>query len=240
MAGMTPYLLLFDIDGTLLKTRGVGVQAMSTVGARLFGPRFTLEDYDCSGKLDPIIFAEVSEMFGIADAHEHHDTFRDHYLEELERSLMQTKAAAALPGVLDTLEALRPREDVMLGLLTGNYTRAVPIKLRAVGIDPDWFTLTALGDEAPTRPDLVALALQRYERHTGRAADPRRVIVLGDTPRDIDCAHAHGCIAYAIATGRHSLEELQRHEPEVAVDSLTDPEPLWALLESEKAGKQEV
>ncbi len=224
-------LLLFDIDGTLLHTRGAGQRAMTNAGVQLFGERFTLEGYDTSGMLDPVIYAELAERCRIDNHEAHHDAFRDCYLVELARELAAGNGEVqAMPGMIEAVNALRRRDDVMLGLLTGNYTAAVPIKLKAVGIDPAWFPLTALGDEAPTRPDLVALAMRKYHERTGRAVEPQRVIVIGDTPRDIHCAHAHGCTAFAVATGRYSLADLQRHNPRVAVENLADPTPLFELL----------
>lgn len=229
-------LLLFDIDGTILRTGGAGVRAMETVAAKLFGERFTFEGVTFSGGLDPIIFAEAAALNQLADHETHHERFRDAYLEELKDALVrEADRVEVMPGIHDLLEHLRQRQDerddVMLGLLTGNYRLAVPLKLAAVGVDRDWFTITAFGDEGKTRPDLVALAMSKYEQRTGRAADPARVVVIGDTPRDIACAKAHNCIAFAVATGFYSVEDLEAAGADIAVKDLKDPQPLLSIVD---------
>jgi phosphoglycolate phosphatase-like HAD superfamily hydrolase len=105
------------------------------------------------------------------------------------------------------------------------------LKLGAVGLNPDWFEIHALGDEAPSRPDLAALALRRYERRFGAAIDPGAVVVIGDTPRDVHCAKAHGCVAFGVATGRYTVDDLRREGADVVVEDLADASPLWELVE---------
>ena len=233
---MRHHLLLFDIDGTLLRTSGQGVEAMHVVAKRLFGPTFNFDAVTFSGNLDPVIFEQAATACQLENWPDHHDRFRDAYLDELRQRLAEVAGCAqAMPGVPELLALLRQRNgaggDVILGLLTGNYTQAVQIKLEAVDICHDWFTVTAFGDEAPTRPDMVALALDRYQQAHQHKPDPRKVIVIGDTPRDVDCAKVHGCVAFAVATGRYSVEQLRAAGADVAVPDLTDPGPLLALIE---------
>lgn len=233
---MHPILLLFDIDGTMLLTGGAGMRAMGQVARRMFGESFRWDGIDPGGHLDPLIYHEATRLNGIEQAHERHDSFRELYVAELELELRRSRhAIQCLPGVIDVVDHLRQRArqqgDVVLGLLTGNYTAAVPVKLASIGIDPQWFTITAFGDEAPTRPDMVALAMRRFEQQVGRAATSRRVVVIGDTPRDIACAHAHGCIAFAVATGHYSVPELEQAGADHAVPDLADPAPLLTLID---------
>ena len=230
-------LLLFDVDGTLLKTGGAGMAAMNRVIRKLFGDDFTLDGIQVSGHLDPLIFAEAAAINGLNDAPSHHDTFRDHYIAQLEEDLAQAKEQVhALRGVHDLLTHLRQRvreqSDVVLGLLTGNYTQAVPVKLTAVGIDPAWFQITAFGDEAPSRADLVALAMDKYKTQHNQPIENRRVVVIGDTPRDVACAKAHGCIAFAVATGSFDVDQLREAGADIAVKDLSDPTPLINLMDS--------
>jgi phosphoglycolate phosphatase-like HAD superfamily hydrolase len=232
---MPRHLLLFDIDGTLLKTGGAGMRAMARVAERLFGSQHKWDGIVASGNLDPVIFAEFVRLNQIADNPVHHQNFHDHYIEQLARELEDAKhAIEIMPGVHETFELLRRRAaergDVVLGLLTGNYTKAVPIKLAAIGVDPAWFEVTAFGDEGKTRPDLVAVALRKYEKLHGEPADPRKVVVIGDTPRDVHCAHAHGCVALAVATGGYGMDELRTTGAEVVVKDLSDPTPLLRLI----------
>lgn len=208
---------------------------MRRAGALLFGDGLRWEGIETAGHLDPLLFDEVVARSRLADAARHHDAFREGYVRELSIELKTNgRDAIALPGVHDALKHLRERAvtrgDVALGLLTGNYGAAVPIKLAAVGIDPAWFPITAFGDEGPTRAALVALALAKYRRRTGRAIESRRVVVIGDTPRDVACARANGCMAFAVATGKHTVDELRESGADVVVPDLTDPLPLFDLV----------
>jgi len=228
-------LLLFDIDGTLLKSAGAGMRAMRSAGRRLFGDRMDWKGVEAPGSLDPIIFAEAARQSGIADADLHHEAFRAQYLLDLKQELARhPHRVQTMPGVHELLATLRERAatrgDLVMGMLTGNYGPAVSMKLEAIDVALDQFTVTAFGDEAPNRADLVALAMQRYEQITGEAADPRRVVVIGDTPRDVACAHAHGCVCFAVATGEHSEADLRAAGANYAVEDLADPAPLLALL----------
>jgi phosphoglycolate phosphatase-like HAD superfamily hydrolase len=230
----TPALVLFDIDGTLLMTGGAGVRAMKAVGVRLFGETFTFEGVTFGGGLDPVLFAEAAAQSQLTDHHLHHDRFRAHYIEELRDVLGQAGVVTVMPGIPQVLTTLYERAtssgDVALGLLTGNYSEAVPLKLEAAGIDRRWFSITAFGDEAASRPDLAGLALQRYAANHGRRIEPWRVVVVGDTPRDVQCAKAHGCMALAVATGPYTVAQLQQTDADAVVADLSDPQPLYDLL----------
>ncbi len=231
-----PALLLFDIDGTLLLSGGEGARAMQTVVRRLFGDGFTFEGVEFAGNLDHLIFADAATRSRLERHEEHHEAFRDAYVQELTVRLSERRdAVRVMPGIVELLRALHDRAerrgDVVLGLLSGNYRQAAPVKLEAAGIDPGWFQINALGDEAATRSELVALAMRRYRRRCGMPADPRRVIVIGDTPRDVACAKANGCVAFTVATGSYSVSELLEAGADEAVQDLSDPRRLLARLD---------
>ena len=227
---MNAKLLLFDIDGTLLLTRGAGRRAMRRAGQQLFGADFRFE-VDTSGKLDTQIYAELAEQNPQYDMAETHAQLRERYVSLLNADLNQNNLAYALPGVMGVLETLQTF-DVTLGLLTGNYGPSAALKLRTVNIDPDLFPITVFGDEATTRPDLPPLALQKYQTLTGKALQPRQVVVIGDTPRDVECAHANGCRAVAVATGRYSAEALRATGADLVLNDLSEPAPLLKFLHS--------
>ena len=228
-------LLLWDIDGTLLLTDGAGMRGMARAGRKLYGESFCWEGVQASGRLDPIILEDALARNGLVPSVDGHRQFHDAYLVELAAELENARERArAMPGIKATIAALRERNavqnDVAQGLVTGNYARAAPLKLRACGLDPAWFEIGAFGDDARTRPDLVALARRRCHERFGWAAEPRQVIVIGDTPLDVECAHAHGCIAFAVATGFHGMDELSAAGADVVVQDLSDPSPLFALI----------
>ena len=233
---MTKTLLLFDIDGTLLKAGGAGMRAMRRAGGRVFGDGFRWDGLNVAGSLDPLIVAQAAQNNGLVVNEWDQKTFREQYLLELEQDLARNgHLVKTMPGVHDLLDRLRRRArtegDLVVGMLTGNYRRAVPLKLATINVDPAWFRVMVCGDEAPTRPDLVGLAMRRYEVLTGEPAVPSRVVVIGDTLRDVACAQAHGCVAFAVATGEYGMDELQAAGAEHVVPDLSDPTRLLAMLE---------
>ena len=230
-------LVLFDVDGTLLLTGGAGMRAMKAVACELFGMTFRWDGIVVSGHLDPLIFAEAAALNGLDDVATHHERFRRRYLEQLVVELELGRAQIRImPGIRESLSRLRETRAATLGLLTGNYSDAIPIKLSAIGIEPAWFEVTAFGDEAADRRALAALAISKYEEQLGATIDPRRVVVVGDTPRDVDCAHAHGCYAFAVATGRYDAAALAAAGADRVVDDLSDPTPLIQTVERLSAG----
>ncbi|HET8932243.1 MAG TPA: HAD family hydrolase [Polyangiales bacterium] len=245
------HVILFDIDGTLMRGHGVGSRAMLRAGQAICGALFDLEGVMIGGGLDPIIYRQAALKMGLADHHTLHDAFRDRYLEELERELRELvraeapesvdapllRAAAAsfrrpelLPGIHALLHTLSGRDDVAVGLLTGNYQRAVRIKFDAVGLSLQAFIAGGFGDDADTRPGLLPVALERMQHALGVGLHARDVVVVGDTPRDVDCALANGSRCLAVATGGHSVEELLQSGAQRAVANLSDPEVLLSML----------
>jgi phosphoglycolate phosphatase len=222
-------LLLFDIDGTILLTGGSGSKAMLAAGQKLFGDSFNF-DIDTSGKLDTQIYKELTILNPTLNIESRHNEFREAYLKLLEFELMCENKAFLMPGIKVLLEELRKRNHITLGLLTGNYGPAAKLKLKAVDIQQDWFSITAFGDEGVTRPDLVELAMKRYEELKGEKLQPQEVVVIGDTPKDVACAQAHGCVAFAVATGRWSVEQLRATRADIVVDNLGDATRLLELL----------
>jgi phosphoglycolate phosphatase len=223
--------VLFDIDGTLLRGYGAGTRAMTRAGRAICGPTFNLDGVMIGGGLDPIIYGEAARNMGVVDPHTLHDMFRDRYLEELHSELHGAERAAhVLPGVLAVLAQLELRSDVVVGLVTGNYQRAVPIKFQFVGLGLERFKAGGFGDDAPTRPGLVPIAIERLQRLLGHSLHMQDVIVVGDTIRDVDCALQNGCRCLGVGTGAHSIEELSRAGAHRVVADLTDPEPLLSWL----------
>lgn len=226
-----PPLLLWDLDGTILSTQGAGMRAMRLAGVELFGDRFTFEGITTAGGMDPLLYAAAAQQAGVPRCHEHHDRFRDAYCRILPEEMRRPESAVRLhAGVKPLLETLAAHPGLTLGLLTGNYARSGIMKLELGGIDPEIFALTAFGDEAPDRPSLVPLAAQRYRRLHGCEPRMDRVLVIGDTPRDVDAAHAHGAAALGVATGPYSVPQLRDAGADLVVENFTDPSPLWKWI----------
>jgi len=223
-------LVLFDIDGTLLVSHGAGARAFTSAGRAVCGPQFSLDGITIGGAIDSVIYTTAARAMGIVDPPAQHDAFRERYLLELATELSQPKRLPTLlDGVTALLDMLAARSDVSVGLLTGNYERAAPIKLAAVGITHP-FAAGAFGDHPVDRHELLPVALTRFEALIGHRFDPREVIIVGDTPRDVECAARNGSRCLAVATGTYSAAELADAGADRVVPDLTDPQALLSWL----------
>lgn len=217
-------LALFDIDGTILWSDGAGRRAIQRALREVFGGTGP-EDHRFDGKTDRQIVRELMRLDGHDDARVDAglDDVLARYVRYLERELADPAHAPHLfGGVLDLLDALEARPDVRLGLLTGNVEAGARAKLCAVGIDPDRFASSAFGSDSEHRPDLPALAQRRAIAALGRDLPGERVVVIGDTPSDVECGRAIGARAIGVATGRYDVDELKRHGAAYIFRDLTD------------------
>ena len=217
-------LVLFDIDGTLLWTDGAGRRAMAAALTEVFGSAGPAS-YRYDGKTDPQIVRDLMRYAGHAD--EHIDSRLEHLLERyltgLERELAAgTHAPRVYEGVPELLDALEARSDVVLGLLTGNLARGAAMKLRAAGIDPGRFRVGAFGSDHHHRPELPSIARRRALDILGLELPGDSLVVVGDTPADIECGRELGARAIAVATGHYTVEELSRHHPAAVFATLAD------------------
>jgi phosphoglycolate phosphatase-like HAD superfamily hydrolase len=233
-------LLLFDLDGTLLWTSGAGMRAMTRAGKEVLGPGFSFDGIPVAGGLDPLLFGEAARRCGVDDPSRFEAQFKRLYVQALREELQAGAAGVwAFPGVLDLLNALAGLDDVTLGILTGNFREGAWLKLEAAGIDRGFFSLSVCGGDAGDRRAMVALALQRYRARTSAPPDPVLVVVIGDTPRDIDCAHANGAPCLAVATGNYSEQELEAAGADAVAPDLTDPAPLFTLIKIPKTNPED-
>ena len=226
-------LVLFDIDGTLLRTDGAGLEAMQEAAQELLGTAVTFGGIPTAGRLDPLIWRDLAALNGIADADGIHDVFRTRYAAHLGRRLRESGCARIMPGVAELVTTLQGVETCVLGLLTGNYEETGRMKVEAIGLEPEWFPVTAWGDEGSHRRDLPPVAMRRYEAHVGRSVPPEKVVIIGDTPHDVDCAKAHGCRVIGVATGMYGAAELADAGADLAVEDLSDAAGLAAWVAGE-------
>lgn len=224
-------LILFDVDGTLLLTEKAGILAMRDAGRELFGAEFTEEGVEFSGRLDPLIWQDLAHRNGVDNPDSHHDIFRATYRKHLTARFEAGHSVHSLPGVAELLDALRHDDAATLGLLTGNYPETGRLKFEAAGIDPDQFPIAAWGIDGPTRRDLPPVAMRHYHEVRQRPIAGEQVIIIGDTPYDVDCAKHHGLRAIGVATGAYSVVELQSAGADLAVQSLAETDRLldWML-----------
>ncbi|MGH7720621.1 MAG: HAD family hydrolase [Gemmatimonadaceae bacterium] len=222
-------LVLFDIDGTLLTSDGAGRRAMTDALREVFGSAVP-PSYRFDGKTDPQIVYDLMRLAGHdeADIASRMDALLSRYLVGLEAELAtraETGAGARLrlhEGVPELLDVLEARDDVVLGLLTGNLARGAELKLQAAGLDPARFRVGAFGSDHHHRPELPAIAQRRALDTLGLDLPAHALVVIGDTPADIACGRALGARALAVATGWYSVDELARHAPAAVFATLAD------------------
>jgi phosphoglycolate phosphatase-like HAD superfamily hydrolase len=213
-------LILWDIDGTLIRTGRAGLHALERAFAQLHGRTPDFSQMDVSGRTDKWIAEGVLRHHGIAPSAENIHAYLEAYLGVLHEEV-RTRPGRVLPGVLELLDLLHARPDVVQGLLTGNLQRGARIKLEHYRVW-HYFAFGAFGDDSPIRNELGPHALRRArERHT-MEFDPERTFVIGDTPHDIECGKAIGARTIGVATGRFSVAELRAHQPTAAFQDFSD------------------
>ncbi|MCP3960021.1 MAG: HAD hydrolase-like protein [bacterium] len=209
------HLILFDVDGTLLRCgRQVGamfVDALTEVfgDCSAFTDQDRLKGYSFAGKTDPRIVVDLIRATGRRDEEilPHLAAVEKIYVENLERGLDPGRVRL-LPGVRELLERLSAREDVLVGLLTGNWRRGARIKLSCFDLER-YFAFGAFGDDAIDRCDLGPVALQRAAVLSGRPFALDRSLIVGDTVLDVECARSAGIRSMAVATGFTEAEPLE-------------------------------
>lgn len=215
-------VVLFDIDGTLLRSDGAGRAATRAALLEVFGTADGVDTLHFGGKTDWFIVSEL--LTGRAYAADDIARLMPAYSAALARHLaraLEHYRIWPLPGALAAVNALRDRPATLLGLVTGNVRDTVGLKLRAAGYEPEWFAVAAYGSESPDRGEVAALALQRAARHVQRPLHPSQAVIVGDTPADIACARAIGARAVAVATGFASRDELAAANPDHLLDDLS-------------------
>lgn len=208
-------LVLFDIDGTLLNSMGAGRSAMQRALHKVFGSSGD-PAYRYDGKTDKQIVRDVMRLEGHSDEHidSKMEKLVDLYLDALREGIASPKFNVhPLEGVMEILDVLEARDDIVLGLLTGNVEPGARVKLTAAGIDPDRFKINAFGSDHEHRPELPAIAQRRASESLGLSISGEKMIVIGDTPADIACGRALGARAIGVASGHYTVAQLEEHEP---------------------------
>jgi phosphoglycolate phosphatase-like HAD superfamily hydrolase len=222
-------IILFDIDGTLISTGGAGRDALNNAMTSEFAVESPFE-VDLSGRTDRGICRELFDAHAIEHSDANWLRFQQAYLAGLQNHLL-TRAGHVLPGVPDLISALQQRPHVKLGLLTGNVREGARRKLSHYALS-DHFHFGGFGDHHHERDDVAREALCAAREHCGDHVCGDHIWVIGDTPLDIRCARAIGAKVVAVATGTFTVEQLQAHAPDLAVETLSDTERLLtALLE---------
>lgn len=214
-------LILFDIDGTLIDCGGQARVAFGLALQRVFGISGPIDTYDFSGKTDTRIVVDLMTAAGRPrdDVLATLPELREEYLATLERTLTRERMRV-LPGIEPLLENLVARDDVVLGLLTGNWERGARIKLSPHDLNR-YFGFGSFGDDVFDRNDLPPIAIERALRATQHRFHPQEALIVGDSILDVGCARANGIPCLAVATGRTSRSALESERPTWIVDDLS-------------------
>ena len=210
---------LFDIDGTLLRSRDrIHIDSFATSVHRVTGFEVTLAGILLHGSTDTAILREACKQAGVPA--EVLESRIDSILEAMRNTVAERRHELDLvrmPGVEQTLDHLA-RRGALLGVATGNLEMIGWIKVEQAGLR-EWFRFGGFSDHFPIRSELIAQAAQKARELAGRGAS---ICVVGDTPRDIEAARANFLSVIAVATGKYTFDELLEYQPEVCASSLAD------------------
>ena len=226
-----PALLLFDIDGTLLLSGRAGLRAMTRAFAQTFGITDAFEGQHFGGRTDSFLVSHALKKAGLPDTPDAHLRFRENYIPLLAEEIQHPGEGhkGLMPGARELLEALQDFDDLHAALLTGNYREAAEIKLQHFELW-DFFEWGAFSDDHFDRNELVPIARSRAETYDIPAEAIERVIVIGDTPHDIECARVAGARSIAVATGGYTVEQLRGFGADAVLPDLSDTEAVIKLL----------
>jgi phosphoglycolate phosphatase-like HAD superfamily hydrolase len=216
----------------MLKSAGVGRASMESALNSVFGTPGK-KDYRYDGKTDKQIVREVMSDEGHDDdaIDAQMDAVMERYVGGLDERIGSGRyTVRTLPGIPELLDALEKKEDVILGLLTGNILEGAKRKLAAAGVDFARFRINAFGSDHEHRPMLPAIAQQRAKQSLGLDLSGDRIYVIGDTPADIACGRELGARAIAVATGFYSVDDLRAHEPFAVFEDLSNTAAVMEVI----------
>ena len=227
------HIILFDIDGTLLHSGGAGQAGIERALELAFGVTAPTDGIPTAGRTDRAIGQDLIRFHGLEESDAAHARLREMYLRVLP-SEITNRTGVVYPGVRELLARLSTRNDVRMGLLTGNYREAAWLKLRHYDL-AEHFAFGGYGDEHADRDDVARQALaMAAEQHAPQTIDPGQLWVIGDTPADVRCGRAIGARVIAVATGAYSIAELAKSEPDHLFGDFSNVESvlsLWPRLE---------
>jgi phosphoglycolate phosphatase len=204
-------LLLFDVDQTLINTGGAGIRALNRAFKLWWNLENALEGISLGGKTDPGIVREVfiGRRGADADMDGTLGSILETYVTFLREEVARSESYRVLPGILEVLNTLRDRRDVLVGLATGNIEAGARIKLERGNLN-QYFTFGGFGSDSESRTAVVRRAADlAAQKVKGAVIKPADTFVIGDTPRDIEAGNENGFISVGVATGNHTMDDLR-------------------------------
>ena len=216
--------ILFDIDGTLVSLDGAGSRSLNRAMEELLQVTDGFRGIDFAGKTDLQIIREGLGTLGLTDGDDLMHSLLNRYLVHL-RAEVSTGRGHVKKGIRELLPALQNLEGIYLGLLTGNAETGARLKLEPFGLNR-YFPVGAFGSDSEDRNLLLPIAVERLQEETSASVNYEHCVVIGDTPKDVECAHVHGASAVAVATGTYPLKELEKTAAELVTADLSDTEKI--------------
>ena len=211
---------LFDIDGTLIDTAGAGLAALKGAAESHFGG--PSPDLDLRGATDLGVLADLRGHYSAVAGEDDTERFFADYHERLRQNLdCEEYAPQLLPGVEGLLARLGSDKELHVGLLTGNTEAGAATKTRRFGLHQH-FAFGAYGSDHADRNELGPIALARASRIAGKELSGSDAVVIGDTPRDVDCAKAIGAWSIGVTTGSYTRAELETAGADRVVSDLRE------------------
>jgi phosphoglycolate phosphatase-like HAD superfamily hydrolase len=223
------WLLLFDIDGTLIRTDGAGVRAFNFGFLDVMGWPDALSQISPAGMTDLGIAQKVARRFQGQDltADQTRAVF-ERYLHRLSEELRLAAGFRVLPGILNFLQRINNRPDFLLGLGTGNLEQGARLKLERGSLNP-YFAFGGFGSDSADRVEVLRCGHRRAEERTGRSWPLQQVLIIGDTPLDVAAGRSLGAKTLAVATGPFSQESLRCAGADFVVETFADEQTLQKI-----------
>lgn len=226
--------LLFDVDGTLIRTGGAGIRSLERSFKLLYDIENPLEGVTVAGNTDPCIFREIIayQMEGRKADIEEERKFFEYYLRFLEEEILQSENYKVLPGIHEILDQASSSAEFLVGLATGNMQPGAKIKLERGKLN-GYFNFGGFGSDSSDRPRILKIAVERAEKKFGIKLTPDQVIIIGDTPRDLSAARAIGAKALCVATGGYTYQELKDCKPDHVTENFEEIEGFFEFVNAD-------
>ncbi|MFP2931981.1 HAD family hydrolase [Pyxidicoccus sp. 3LG] len=231
MGAMRPTVLLFDIDGTLLSSGGAGRRAMDFAFEQLHGRRDACDSFSMAGMTDRAIVRKALGIIGAKDSSDDIDAVIAAYLTHLAHEVRKAddQSYRVFPGMREAVKEARARAGFAVGLGTGNVREGARVKLERVSIY-DQFDFGGFGCDNEDRVELIRCGAKAGAARLGVPVEECRVVVIGDTPKDVHAARGIGAECIGVGTGSYTAQDLLDAGADVAYPDFTHRDAMTVLL----------
>lgn len=222
-------LILFDLDGTILLSGGAGARAVNRACKKIHGIEDVMDRIMPDGKTDKAILREIFRAIEKDFSPDQVNGLFKEYLIFLKEEVTNSTEYRVMPGIPELIGALYERDNIIIGIATGNIEEAALIKLERSGLS-HYFKFGGFGSDFENREELIRIAIERGEKFLNYERKFERVFVIGDTPLDVIHARAAGAKTVAVATGSYSVSDLERCNPDYLFENFSDFESVLKIF----------